>query len=90
MFVLAVCHLPNLYIADAPLRKQREDEGLPSILMLWRADSWQGEFVQVGNVTRSNAPGEKQWSWVDPTIWVDHRNNIHIVANMGVRPQQQC
>ena len=81
MFVLAVCHLPGLSATDAV---PREDEGLPSILMLWRADSWEGDFVQVGNVTRSNAPGEKQWSWVDPTIWVDLRDNIHIVANMGV------
>lgn len=81
-FVLAVCHLPNQYDLDG---HWREDEGLPSVLMLWRASSWQAEFVQIGNVTRSNAPGEKQWSWVDPTIWVDLRGNIHIVANMGVR-----
>ena len=57
-----------------------------SVLMLWRADSWDGEFQIIGNVTRSNNPSnksEKQWSWVDPTLWLDKRGNIHVVANMG-------
>ena len=58
-------------------------EGLPSVLMLWRGTAWDGEFVQIGNLTRSNGPGEPQWSWVDPTVWLDRRGNIHIVANMG-------
>lgn len=59
-----------------------------SVLMLWRAESWDGEFVIIGNVTRSNNPNdtsEKQWSWVDPTLWVDKRGNIHVVANMGFK-----
>jgi hypothetical protein len=51
--------------------------------MLWRGNSWDGQFEILGNITRSNGPGEKQWSWVDPTLWLDHRGNIHVVANMG-------
>ena len=94
MWVLAVCHLPGSTAAprggagpsggeglDRP--EGLDQEGLPSVLMLWRADAWDGEFVQIGNVTRSNGPKEKQWSWVDPTIWVDLRGNVHVVANMG-------
>ena len=28
-------------------------------------------------------PGGHQWSWVDPTVWLDRRGNVHVVANMG-------
>ena len=77
MFVLAVCHLPGHCTAD----EEREDEGLPSILMLWRADSWQGEFVQVGNVTRSKArSGSRRWIQLSGST---------AGANMSVRPQPQ-
>ena len=38
----------------------------------------------VGNLTRSNGPGEAQWSWVDPALWVDCRGRLHVLANMGV------
>jgi hypothetical protein len=81
VYVLAVCHLPNGR-RDAASHSD-STEGLPSILMLWRANSWTSAFQQIGNVTRSNSNGEKQWSWVDPTLWVDTRGNVHVVANMG-------
>jgi hypothetical protein len=91
MFVLAVCHLPNRDDGERSADVGAAvAEGLPSVLMLWRAESWQGEFVQIGNVTRSNGPGEKQWSWVDPTVWLDHRGNVHVVANMGVSDQSSA
>lgn len=79
IYVLAVCHLPTSTQDAHP----GSEEGLPSILMLWRAESWTDDFRQVGNITRSNANGERQWSWVDPTLWVDARGNVHVVANMG-------
>jgi hypothetical protein len=58
-------------------------EGLPAIIMVWSATSWQGKFEPLGNLTRSNSRGQPQWSWVDPTIWADQRGHLHILANMG-------
>ena len=54
-----------------------------SVLRLWRANSWDDEFKIIGNMTHSNRKGEKQWSWVDPTLWIDNKENIHVARECG-------
>ena len=58
VYLLAVCHSPGA--------GEGAGEGLPATMAAWRAPSWQGKFELLGNLTRSNADGEPQWSWVEP------------------------